>query len=138
MSLQELRRMRAIRVFGALEALPVGGLMATDTPIRAAEAFHPHLLDTGWDGVALVGAELRGDLLAELQLVVAPVVRAVAREKEHAREDQKDAHDRQRRAVEPRIGRVRSLLHFRISSAPRARTPTASRTASTVRAATCR
>src|SRR5262245_17724574 len=112
--------------------------MAAHAPISPAEALHPDLLNARRDRPALVGAELRGDLLAELQLVVAPVVRAVARGEQHAREDQKDTHDGQRRAVEARIGRVRSLFHLRISWAPRATPATATRIASTVHAATCR
>ena len=86
----------------------------------------------------LLDAVLLRDHVLERELVIAPVVLAVAPGEEDRRDDQGDADDGEDRPVFPRIRRVGALFHLRSSPAAPATAATASRSASRGLAGTSR
>jgi hypothetical protein len=91
--------MRAIRLLRFFETLERHRLVAGDAAVGARQLGHPDLLHTARQTGGLVLAKLAGHHLAELHLVVAPVVRAVAPHEQGRADHEDDADNRQHEAI---------------------------------------
>ena len=90
-------------------------LVAGDAAVGAAERRAPRSAARRADTVrALSAPNFSATMLLELALVVAPVVRAIARRRTARDDDQQHPDDGQHRPVDARIRRVGALFHRQI------------------------